>query len=93
MEIRVSRVRKFQWVQCSLKDSNRPGRPVVVATKKNIDAMRRLVEEDSRYTISQTAHTIEGTVHHILNDRLKLKKVCAIFVNTRPKVQALTLRK
>lgn len=50
-------------------DNNCPDRPVVAATKKNIDALKGMVEEDGWYSISQIAHTIdisEGTIHQIL---------------------------
>ena len=35
-------IKTFQWGQRSFKDSNRPGRPLVAATKKNIDAVGRM---------------------------------------------------
>ena len=68
-----------------MKVCNLPGRPIIAATKKNIDALRCIVEEDGRYTISQVrvVHTLgisEGIVHHILTDHLKLKKLCARWV-------------
>ena len=66
--------------KCSLKYSNHPGRLVVAAIKKNIDSVSGTVEEDGRYSILQLAQTIgisEGTVHHVLTNHLKLKKLCA----------------
>ena len=42
-----------------------------------------MVEEDDHVMTSQTTHTAdisEGTVHHILADRFKLKELCARWV-------------
>ena len=76
-------------------DSNRLDRLVVAATKKNNDTVGRMVEEDGISQITRTIDISEGTVHHILTDRLKLKKLCQVgppFVDTPPKIQAFKVR-
>ena len=64
-------VKKFHRGQCSLKDSNRPGMPVVAATKEK----HWCHEAYGQYTISKIG-ILEGTVHHILADCLKLNNLC-----------------
>jgi histone-lysine N-methyltransferase SETMAR len=56
------------------------GRPVSILTKKNVAAVKALIEEDERYTV-QKIEELSGihssSVLKILRERLRLCKICA----------------
>ena len=76
-------VKKFKAGISSIKDAGRKGRPNTSVTRKNVSAVKALVEEDGRYTVEEIANKVgisEGSAHTILTQNLGMKKVCARWV-------------
>ena len=79
----------FRWVKVfkagkfSVEDDTRPGRPKTSVTKANIAAVKIVVEQDARLSVSDIASCTgisEGSVQTILKKHLDLRKVCARWV-------------
>lgn len=67
----------------SLEDDPRSGRPSTAVTEDIVDRVRVLVQEDPHVTIavlSQEVGVSEGSVHSILHNHLRLRKICARWV-------------
>lgn len=84
-----SRATVFRWFsefkrgRQYLNDENREGRPKSAVTSKNIEAVKRMVEEDPRssYTMIQESIGIgSAAVEKILHAELKMKKVVCRWV-------------
>ena len=74
---------KFKNGTNVINDAARSGRPKTATTKVNIAAVKRLVDEDSRYTLKYMASATGvslGKVHEILTKHLMLRKICARWV-------------
>jgi histone-lysine N-methyltransferase SETMAR len=64
-------------------DEERSGRPVNETTPENIEQVRSIVNDDPYVTIEELQEQIGlcyGTVHRILSDHLKLRKVTARYI-------------
>ena len=79
----------FMWVKAiktekfSVEDDTRPGRPKTSVTKANIAAVKIVVEQDARLSVTDIASCTvisEGSVQTILKKRLDPRKVCASWV-------------
>ena len=79
----------FRWVKAfkagkfSVEDDTRPGRPKTSVTKANIAAVKIVVEQDARLSVTDIASCTgisEGSVQTILKKRLDLRKVCTRWV-------------
>ena len=78
-----------KWIRCfndgqeSIENDPRVGRPVSVLTEKNVATVKKLIEEDARYTV-QEIEELSGihssSVLKILHERLGLRKICACWV-------------
>jgi transposase len=85
----MSRARCFEWHarfkrgRTSLEDDERSGRPSTSSAPKNVETIRRLVHEDRRRTITDTAAIVNvsyGTEQTILTCDLNMHLVAAKFV-------------
>ena len=74
---------RFKRGRTSLEDDERSGRPSKISTPKNVETIRRLVDEDRRRTIKDIAVIVNmsyGTVQAILTCDLNMHRVAAKFV-------------
>jgi len=74
---------EFRCGRTSLEDQDRPGRPPTATTAVQEEAVARLVEEDGHITIDMIANEINishGSVHEILHERLKMRRISARWV-------------
>ena len=73
-------VRRFNDGWESIENDPQVGRPVSVLTEKNIATVKKLIEEDARYTV-QEIEELSGihlsSVLKILCEQLGLRKICA----------------
>ena len=71
-------VRRLNDGRESIENDPRVGRPVSVLTEKNVATVKKLMEEDARYTV-QEAEELSGihlpSVLKILRERLGLRKI------------------
>ena len=76
-------VRRFNDGRESIENGSRVCRPVSVLTEKNVAIVKKLIEEDARYTV-QEIEELSGihssSVLKILRERLGLRKICARLV-------------
>ena len=76
-------VRRFNDGRESIKNDPRVGKPVSVLMEKNVATVKKLTEEDARYTV-QEIEELSGihssSVLKILRERLGLRKICARWV-------------
>jgi [histone H3]-lysine36 N-dimethyltransferase SETMAR len=73
----------FNEGRIELEDNPRPGRPVSVTTKENIEEVQRLIEEDPHCTYDEIEAATElsrGIIYTIIHDHLKLQKVISRWV-------------
>ena len=76
-------VRHLNDGQESIENDPRVGRPVSVLTEKNVATVKKLIEEDARYTlqeIEELSGIHSSSVLKILHERLGLRKICARWV-------------
>ena len=76
-------VRRFNDGRESIENDPRVGRPVSVLTEKNVATVKKLIEEDARYTmqeIEELSGIHPSSVLKILRERLGLRKICAGWV-------------
>lgn len=84
-----SRASVFNWFaefrrgRQSLEDDERCGRPISATGEENVAAVKTMVDEDSRVTVSQIEQELgisSGSVRMILHEKLRLNKVSARWV-------------
>jgi histone-lysine N-methyltransferase SETMAR len=67
----------------SLEDEVRSGRPISATAEENVDAVKAMVEEDARVTVSQIEQELgisSGSVRMIMHEKLHLSKISARWV-------------
>ncbi|CAF3947850.1 unnamed protein product, partial [Rotaria sordida] len=75
-----------QWFRESreeIEDEERSGRSVTESTLENIEEIRNIAGDDLHITIVELQEYIGlsyGTVHRILSDHLKLRKIIARYI-------------
>lgn len=75
--------KKFQEGHTSLADEPRVGRPCSSTTAANVNRIEQLLHEQPRQSLSMIANEVgigKETVREIVKDRLRLRKVCSVFV-------------
>lgn len=91
-----SRTTVFDWYaeirrgRASLEDSARSGRPQEVTTDDNVQVVRELIQVDARVTLEYLASHLNmsiGSIHTILYDKLKMRKVSARLLARLTQVQ------
>ena len=76
-------IKKIKGGKTDLKEEPRPGQPRKAVTKADVAAVADMVKQDARFTVKEIADSAgvsSGTVHKILTQELKLRKVCARWV-------------
>ena len=76
-------VRRFNDGRESIENDPRVGWPFSVLTEKNVATVKKLIEEDARYTmqdIEELSGIHSSSVLKILRERLGLRKICAHWV-------------
>jgi histone-lysine N-methyltransferase SETMAR len=71
---------RFKHGRDSIEDDPRSGRPVTETTEENIQRVQALIEEDRHLSYSDLealTSLSHGTIHTILHDHLKLRKIAA----------------
>ncbi|CAF3636616.1 unnamed protein product [Rotaria sp. Silwood1] len=66
-----------------IEDEARPGRPVTETTDENIEQIRDAINDDPYVTIKELQENTglsHGTIHRIISDHLKLKKLTAPYI-------------
>ena len=61
----------------------RSGRPISATAEENVDAVKAMVEEDARVTVSQIEQELgisSGSVRMIMHEKLHLSKISARWV-------------
>ncbi|GFU85024.1 protein GVQW3 [Trichonephila clavipes] len=85
----LSRAQVFQWFKAfsegreSIEAEPRSGRPSVSKTAENFIRVRDLVRSDRRLTVRMIGEELNlnhTTVHQILTNELKMRKICAKMV-------------
>lgn len=74
---------RFKDGQESLEDESRSGRPSTSRNEGMIERVKQLIRADRRMTIDELAQEVgisHGSIHAILSDDLKMKRVSAKFV-------------
>ena len=72
--------KKFKGGKTDLKDKPGPSQPRKTATKAIVAAMADMVKQAARFTVKEIADSVgvsSGTVHKILIQELKFRKVYA----------------
>ena len=76
-------VRRFNDGWESIENDPRVGWPFSVLTEKNVATVKKLIEEDTRYTmqdIEELSGIHSSSVLKILRERLGLRKICVHWV-------------
>ena len=74
---------EFKRGRLSLKDEEKPGRPKTVVTPENIDAVRKLIEQDRHVTYCEIEATLDISttrIQKILHEHLMVRKLCARWI-------------
>ena len=94
----MNRASVFEWHKWikegreSVRDDERCGKSKEVNTPELIGQIKNFMDKDGRVsieTISAQFDVSEGTVHKIIREELKMRKICAKFV---PKVLRVVLK-
>ena len=75
--------KRFEESSESVRDDERCGRSTEVRTSELIDQIKNSIDKDRRVsieTISAQFDVSVGTVHTIIREKLKMRKICAKFV-------------
>lgn len=88
-------IKNFQVVRENCKDDARPELPSNTCDNQNIKYVQSLMLSDRIMTVQILADTPnigKSSVHTILMENLRLKKLCAkIVIPTRPKVEVINV--
>ncbi|GFV37235.1 protein GVQW3 [Trichonephila clavipes] len=85
----LSRAHVFRWFKAfsegreSIEDEPRSGKPSVSKTAENVVRVRDLVRSDRRLTVRMIGEELNlnhTTIHQILTNELKMRKICAKMV-------------
>jgi predicted transcriptional regulator len=85
----MGRTQAFEWFsrfkrgETSVEDSERSGRPSTCRTEKNVENVRKIVNEHGRNTITEIAGRLGlsyGTCQRILTEDLNMRRISAKFV-------------
>ncbi|GFW59069.1 protein GVQW3 [Trichonephila clavipes] len=85
----LSRVKVFRWFKAfsegreSIEDESRSGMPSVSKNAENVVRVRDLVRSDRRLTVRTIGEELNlnhTTIHQILTNELKMRKICAKMV-------------
>ncbi|KAF8774406.1 Protein GVQW3 like protein [Argiope bruennichi] len=72
---------EFRRGRASVSDESRKGRPKSVLIPKNIDDVRKVIEEDRHVTYRRSIFGISQTaIHSILQEHLAVKKICSRWI-------------
>ena len=74
---------EFKRGRRSLKDEEKPGRPISVVTPENIDAVRKLIEQDRHVTYFEIEATLDisaTSIRKIMREHLVVRKLCARWI-------------
>ncbi|CAF4222144.1 unnamed protein product [Rotaria sp. Silwood2] len=75
--------REFQRDNFSVQDAPHSGRPSTSVNEQTIDAVRKIIEDDSHSTYQQIQNILGisfTAINSIIHDYLNLRKVCALWV-------------
>ena len=75
--------RRFKEGRESIEDDPRPGRPLSEYKENDVIAVKKMIDEDARYTVEEISESLSinsGTVFQILKQNLRLRKICARWV-------------
>ena len=76
-------INEFKRGRRSTEDESRSGHPIEVTTQETIDKVHDMVMEDRRLKVRELANIVgisTERVHHILHEKLAMKKLCARWV-------------
>ena len=79
-------VNEFKNGRECVQDAHRAGRTVTAPDSYNTEKLKRLLKSDRRITCEEMGHELEisvGSVHIILHNHLKMRKVSARWVPNR----------
>lgn len=88
-DVTLSRAQVFRWYKAfsdgreSVQDDPRSGRPLSSKSDENVKKISDLVRNDRRLTTRMIAEELDlnhTTVHQVLTEELKMRKVCAKLV-------------
>ena len=68
-------VAKFKDLERAFEDAPRMGRPSIITTNENIEAVERIVMRDRQISIRRLAEEL-AIIHEIMNNHMSMKKVC-----------------
>ena len=74
---------RFKQGRESLEDDPRSGRPLSAVSEDDVTAVKRLLDEDVRFTVDELSESLSinsSAVFIILKQRLGLSKICARWV-------------
>jgi len=74
---------QFRRGVLTLEDDPRSGRPHEAVTQNNIDAIRKLIEQDRHISYRMIEHILKisaSAVHTILHEHLKVRKLCSLWI-------------
>ncbi|KAF7265149.1 hypothetical protein GWI33_021408 [Rhynchophorus ferrugineus] len=74
---------KFRRGEMSTEDGERSGRPKVVVTDENINKIRKMILIYRKLKLNEIANTLKIStedVHHIFQEYLGMRKLCAKWV-------------
>ena len=87
MEVKLHHILQLQDGSCDLSRVGSPlkmtppsGRPLSAFSEDDVTAVKRLLDEDARYTVDEISESLSinsSAVFMILKQRLGLRKICA----------------
>ncbi|GFS04666.1 histone-lysine N-methyltransferase SETMAR [Elysia marginata] len=73
-------VKEFNEYKESLSDCPRPGRPKSCVNEQTIASIKKDIDEDPHISVRDTNGLSYGTVHTIITEHLRMKKICARWI-------------